>query len=281
MGKRDAGWVVGRVGLTLTFALTLAGSKARADYSTGWMIRTTPGDSMHLGVSTHGPTGNSVQTDWGVNPNSPPGTPPVNLFVDQFNPNDPKLHNFGLPQGQAAQLVEVDLRLDYAFTNTLTAQYVTMATITVSANGQVHVSVPGNAANSSLSGSFSNNPGGRASTPADVMPGAPPVLLSNVGKSGQSGPNAYTDAGTLNTFTGTSQVALPAYSFATSSFVSTSGNGKGFSLTTSFAAVYVQYIFKGIVPEPSSVLLTALGLAGLAAWAGRARWRSWSAPLPG
>jgi hypothetical protein len=207
-------------------ALAAGASQARADH-TGW---------LSIPASTFGPT----QTDW----------PAVNLALPQFNPN------LGI-------LTEVDLRLDYKFDNTLTAQFVTMATINVNAMGAMGVVVPGGSGSSHLLTASFTSSGSHDSTPSDIMSGNP-VPLGHKVVTGTTPVLTFkeNDSTTLAMFKGTGQVMLPAAATALSNFTTTSGNGFGSSLTLATATVEVMYTYIA-VPEPSSVVLTGLGVTGL------------------
>jgi len=227
--------------LSVAFALALGAGSARADYTTAPANYTIP----------------LTQTNWSDTTQSLQG---LNGFpVVKFDPTV-----YSVP-GFKAVLTEVDLVLTYTFENTLQMRFDNVSTIVVAASGTMNLTLPDGTTNLVTSPTFSNS-GTQTSTISDVF--SKYVTLPTYTKTGTVGAN-YVDQPTLSQFlynqTGSKVIQLPVSANAQSSFSSSSGNGMGSSVTLAGASISIVYHY--ILPEPSSFVLTGLGVMGLGAFA--------------
>jgi hypothetical protein len=208
-----------------------------------------------------------TKTDWNDSTASLAGKNP--FVLPQFNPAD---HTAEGPPGSKVMLLAVAFELTYQFQNTLTMQFTNVSTITVTASGIMHLNLPG-VINDLVGAPTFANSGSRTSKSTDTFPEN--VVLGPQITSGDS-KMAYfwnTSPNVTNAFTGTGVIKLPVIATATSDFTTSSGNGRGTSDTFALASINVIYFYT-FVPEPSSVVLTALGGTALAACYQRRRARS-------
>lgn len=155
--------------------------------------------------------------------------------------------------GSPSTLQSVTLKMDYEFDNTLKSTFANPSTITVSAHGNLSLTVPGV---TGLTGSFDRT-GSATATDADTFPKTVDLGLQ---VKTDSKTVTYTDSSTLSKFMGTGVISVPAVATATSDFTSSSGNGFGGSRTFASVTFTVTYTY---VPEPGSFVLMGLGGIGL------------------
>ncbi|MFO0954380.1 MAG: choice-of-anchor E domain-containing protein [Isosphaeraceae bacterium] len=224
--------------LCMASLLLVGGSPARAEFTVTVKSAAIP----------------TTQTDWGPTSSSLSGLNPLQLT--QF---DASKYAVG---GQTAVLKSVDVKLDYQFDNRLALTFVNLSTITVTATGSINLFLPDGTTKLVPTATFANTGSLRVDPAGMLMKTVylpnPPAFTSYTGSQTQT----YTDAATLAMFTGKSTIGLPAVASATSKFTTDSGNGFGSSLT--FASVVASLVYHyDLVPEPSSIVLTGLGVSGL------------------
>lgn len=214
---------------------------ARADLTTPPQVLSIP-----LTQTNFGPTTSSLAS---VNP----------FLVDKFDPTK------YVQNGIQGNLIGVDLRLDYEFDNYLSARFDNVAEITVKASGSMDLTLPDGTTKLVTSPTFENKATG-VSKPSDVFSKFvdfqpfPYVKKDYVAAS-------YSDPAMLARFlyngSGSTTINLPVFAQAVSEFSTSSGNGFGSSTTLAWAQITVVYHY--LVPEPSSLVLTGLGVTGLGA----------------
>jgi hypothetical protein len=197
-------------------------------------------------------------------------TPPVDpLIVQKFDPNSP----IQVPEphpGQTPILTQVDLTVSYTFENQLTMQFVNPATITVSASGTMNLFQPDGKTNLVTPPTFTNS-ATQTATVSDVFsktvtfPPSGYQTTTGTSKQSYSSTGSPLDQATLNQFLYNGSngkfINLPVTASAQSTFTTNSGNGFGSSVTLAGATITVVYHY--LVPEPSSLVLTGLGVMGL------------------
>jgi hypothetical protein len=188
-------------------------------------------------------------------------TPPVDpLIVQKFDPNSP----IQVPEphpGQTPILTQVDLTVTYTFENTLSMRFDNPSTITVSASGTMNVFQPDGTTNLVTPPTFTNSTT-QTATVSDVFSKYVTLpIQTTTGTVSQS----HLDQATLSQFLYNGSngkfINLPVTASAQSTFSTNSGNGFGSSVTLAGATITVVYHY--LVPEPSSLVLTGLGVMGL------------------
>jgi len=262
--------------LWLGLLLTTAGS-ARADF-TPWQT---------VAINNPFQTTSGIYTDWfnGKNVNvlnpvtltSVPYTVPTPVYA-QFDPN---AH---IVNGMPGKLVGVELVMEYKFENTISLRFDNLSTLRVDVAGNMELTLPtGTKVTADFQGpnapttpgnptpnvgQYLNTSGNITLNPGNMMSKTVDIPTTTIHGFVTSPPvTGFTDAATLAKFTGTSTVSLPILANASSLFSTNTGNGFGSSTTLASAVVSVRYLF---VPEPSSVVLTGLGLAAGLVWVRRA-----------
>lgn len=186
-----------------------------------------------------------TQTNWDPTTGAFSGANP--FVIQQF---DGAAHPLN---GGPSTLQSVTLTMDYEFDNTLRATHANASTITVTAHGDLSLSVPNV---TTLTGSFDNS-GSHTASASDTFP---EVVTINQKTFTGTKTATYTDSANLANFTGTGTISAPAVATATSSFSTSSGNGTGGSRTLAAVHLTVSYTY---VPEPGSFVLMGLGGLGL------------------
>ena len=186
-----------------------------------------------------------TQTNWDQSTGSFGGANP--FVIQQF---DGAAHPLN---GGPSTLQSVTLTMDYEFDNTLRATHANASTITITAHGDISLSVPNV---TTLTGSFDNS-GSHTAAASDTFPEVVTVNQKTITGTKDA---TYTDLATLAKFTGTGTISAPAVATATSSFTTSSGNGFGGSRTLAAVHLTVSYTY---VPEPGSFVLMGLGGLGL------------------
>jgi len=226
-------------GLLTVGLAQVVSAPARADFLPQYSIEQTP-NPIPL-----------TPTNWDQ---STPSLSNSNPFeIQKF---DPSAH---VLDGVTPELFAVGVKFDYNIQSTVVIRFDNDATITVEAEGKMHLFGPdGNdlvgAPGFLTQVSLTPTPG--QGFPQSVTQG--PKTIS--GSSGQG----FFDATTLGWFTGTGTISLPVAAASTSTFTSSSGNGFGGAITAASAGLTVTYYYHYLpVPEPTSLVLTGLGGAGL------------------
>lgn len=196
-----------------------------------------------------------TQTDWGPTSSSLAGLNPFQ--IQRFNSA-----TYSLPD-KPAQLVSVEMQLDYQFNNTISMRFDNVSTITVNASGSMRLTMPDGTTNLVSPGTFTNA-AAQTSTPADVFSKFV-TLPTQTFTGSRISSLATTDAG-FSSFNGTGTIGLPVFATAQSQFTSTSGNGFGSSVTLATATIRLFYRYT-LVPEPASVALLGTGVLGLVLFA--------------
>jgi hypothetical protein len=237
-------WMLGM--LVVGLVLVQGGATARADYTTAPQTFTIP----------------LTKTNWTPTTSTLTSVDP--LVVPKFDPTDPSLVH---PSGQTPILTQVDLTVTYTFENTLTMRFDNPATITVSASGTMNLFQPDGTTNLVTPPTFTNS-STQTATVSDVF--SKFVTLPTQTTTGTV-PQSYKSTGTpqdqatLNQFLYNGSngkfINLPVTASAQSTFTTNSGNGFGSSVTLAGATITVVYHY--LVPEPSSLVLTGLGMMGL------------------
>jgi PEP-CTERM motif len=228
-------WVIGS-------CLLWGGTVARADYQ----IYATPTQTQSVPLS---------YTDWGPTTPSLAGKNP--FVIQQF---DPTKYNQG---NLTAKFYEVVVSLAYDFKNSVSMTFVNPSTMTVTAQGIMHLDLTGAGGLADVL-DIVNTPTfftqKTLNYPTDI---ATKIYVQPTPKD-VPGTSAmgYIDATTLGHFQGTSTVQLPVFATATSGYTTSSGNGFGSSTTLASAALSITYYYY-YVPEPSSMALTGIGGIGL------------------
>ena len=235
------------LGLVVVGLAILWDTAVRADYTTALQSFTIP----------------LTATNWDPSTTVLTGVDPVDVV--KFDPNSSSLVQ---QAGATANLTEVDLTLNYTFENTMSMVFYNPSQITISGSGTMNLYGPDGKTNLVAPASFSSS-ATQTATASDTF--SKYVKLPTQTFSG-SASQAYVDQATLSEFlyNGTSPndriIILPVYAQAQTSFT-TSGSGGGSSLTLAGATITVvyHYMLSGpfVIPEPSSLTLTALGVMGL------------------
>ena len=229
-------WMQGM--LLVGLALAQGGATARADYTTAPQTFTIP----------------LTKTNWTPTTSTLTGVDP--LSVVKFDPT-----TLGLPPGQTAILTQVDLTVNYTFENTLTMRFDNPSTITVSASGTMNLYLPNGTTNLVTPPTFTNSSTQTATVSDTFSKYVTLPTQTTTGTASQS----YVDQPTVSQFlyngSNGKLINLPVFAQAQSSFATNSGNGFGSSVTLAGASITVVYHY--ILPEPSSFVLTGLGVMGL------------------
>lgn len=193
-----------------------------------------------------------TETDWGPTTETLVGKDP--FAIQAFDGSKHQVF------GHDGTLYAVGVKLDYTFENTITMQFTRASTLSVVAQGSMHLAGP-NGKDLVNSPTFVNS---------STLTGANQSITLPMKVVSSSSGLGYKDAATLASFTGTGTILLPIYASATSNFSSSTGTGGGSSVTLAMANLSLTYF---IAPEPSSFVLGGLGLAslGLYAWCRRSR----------
>jgi hypothetical protein len=248
MPKRHVWVVLLVIGLGGPFA---APDRARAGFVTAKGLGTeidTPVQKASI---------NLTPTNWSPTTTSLIGANPftINQFdASKYTTIDPKTgHTL------YAVLDKITISLGYTFQNTIRMRFDNQASITVAANGTIHLYGIDSKTDMVTPGVFNPPASTVKSIPGNKFPQF--VTLPTQTVSGSS-TQAYVDASNLKLFSGVGVVHLPSVANAASLFTVNSGNGFGSSVTAASATVSVFYTYHLVIPEPASLALTGVGIVG-------------------